>query len=149
MWDKSVDFSWTVSYSTYHRLRQDFLNYLPSLECIPLKMLPREILSAKAICDIIPHTWSDSVLQKSIQIQMRGAKLEVSYMRSHLSNKAGAGKRKFFFIWAKNFISVHLTKCEDQDFWHMLNIHFTKNYPPQIQQIRIFCFLSWNSLFMT
>lgn len=101
--------SCTVSYATYHRIREDFLHYISSLECVPFKMLPREILSTKVLRDLIPHIWTLPVLQKSVCVtQILGVKLEVSYMRSHLSYEAGVRKRKFFFIWAKNFISVHL-----------------------------------------
>lgn len=59
-------------------------------------MLPREILSTKAICDLIPHRWTHSCLKKSIKTQILGAKFEVSSMRSHLSNKAGVRKGNFF-----------------------------------------------------
>ena len=38
-------------------LEKIFLIIYPAWECVPFKILPREILSTKVICDLIPSHW--------------------------------------------------------------------------------------------
>lgn len=121
--------SCTVSYATYHRIREDFLHYISSLECVPFKMLPREILSTKVLRDLIPHIWTLPVLQKSMCDTNTWCKVGGLLYEKSPFLRGRCQKKEIFFHLSQEF---HLSasphhKVWDQDFWHMLNMHFTKN----------------------